>query len=224
MSLMYSLGKGVAWTCFHTFGRLEVKGRENVPPRGRVLIIANHQSNGDPPLLAAVLPRQVHFMGKDGLFKHPLAAWAMRAWNVHPVRREGRDSESLMWMVRRLEEEEALVVFPEGTRHPRGMGKGNRGVAYAALKTQATILPVGITGTEHIRSFGRIPFPFCRLRVNVGLPFSLPTINGRVSDPVMESLTDMMMSRVADLLPPAYQGVYRRTNPVAAQGDERMLG
>ena len=208
MPLTYRAGKCMAIGCFSAFARFETRGLENVPPRGRVLLVANHQSNADPPVLVRAMPRRLHFVGKQELFSNPIAGWLLRSWGVHPIRRDGTDTEALRWMVRTLDQEQIVAVFPEGTRHPRGMGKANRGVAYVALKANATILPVGITGTEHINGYGRIPFPFCRLTVNIGQPFSLPPIDGKVSNAVLDSLTDMIMARVAAQLPKDYQGVY----------------
>ena len=214
MAVMYSMGKGLARMCFSAFARWEVQGVEAVPPRGRLLVVANHQSNADPPVVVASLPRRVRFLGKQELFNLPVLSTVMRAWGVYPMRRSGQDAEALRWILRTLEQEQAAVLFPEGTRSRRGMRKANHGVAFVALKANAPILPVGITGTENLQSFWRIPFPLCRIKVNIGQPFSLPDIEGRVEHAVLDSLTDMIMERVAALLPKEYRGVY---GPVASR-------
>ena len=208
MALLYNLGMNLARACFSTFGRWEVEGREAVPPRGRLLVVANHQSNADPAVLAAALPRQAWFLGKRGLFYGPVISAIMRAWGVHPMERDGRDSEALRWTLRTLEQEQMVVLFPEGTRSPQGMRKASRGVAFVALKAHASILPVGITGTENMRGILRILFPFCHIKANIGEPFSLPSIEGKLDAAVLDSLTEMIMLRVAVLLPPKYRGVY----------------
>ncbi|MCL0044539.1 1-acyl-sn-glycerol-3-phosphate acyltransferase [Dehalococcoidia bacterium] len=181
---------------------------EAVSPRGRLIVVANHQSNADPPVLAASLPRQVRFMAKRGLFRGPIISALMRAWGVHPLERNGRDAGAVRWMLRALEQEQMLAIFPEGTRSPNGMRKANRGVAFIALRSQTPILPIGITGTEKMSKFWRLFFPFCRIKVKIGQPFSLPIIEGQLNDAVLDSLTEMIMLRVAALLPEGYRGVY----------------
>ena len=122
--------------------------------------------------------------------------------------RSGQDAETLRWMLRMLEDEQTIGIFPEGTRSQGPMKKAGHGVAYVALKSQATILPVGIVGTQKAQNVWRIIFPFRRFKVIIGQPFSLPPIDGNVDTPVLESLTDLIMGRVAALLPKEYRGVY----------------
>ena len=113
-------------------------------------------------------------------------------------------------LMQNLERDRAVVIFPEGTRSPNGaLQKGMLGVVYLALKSQAAILPIGITGTETFPLW-RIPVPFRKLKAKIGQPFTLPMIEGKPSKEVMSSLRDMVMRRIADQLPPEYQGLYGR--------------
>ena len=108
----------------------------------------------------------------------------------------------------------AVVVFPEGTRSKsHTLQEGQLGVVYLAMKSQAPILPVGITGTQNMRAW-RMPFPMCRLSASIGPPFTLPVLEGRAPRPVMQSMLRMIMERVAMQLPPEFRGVY---DPTASQ-------
>ena len=207
MNIRYAIVRATGKVCFNLFGRFEVKGLEGVPPRGRLLIVANHLSNADPPVLVVSIPRRFWFVAKRGLFHHPISAYFMRIFS-HPMDRSGQDAETLRWMLRMLEDEQTIGIFPEGTRSQGPMKKAGHGVAYVALKSQATILPVGIVGTQKAQNVWRIIFPFRRFKVIIGQPFSLPPIDGNVDTPVLESLTDLIMGRVAALLPKEYRGVY----------------
>lgn len=221
MSAGYFLGKILGRFCFNTFGRLEVIGKESVPPYGPLLVVANHLSFNDPPVLVSSLPRTLSFIGKKELFGNPVGNFLMRSFNVHPYDRSGLGVDAIRLALRLLDQDRMVVIFPEGHRSPdHTLQKGMPGAAYIALKSQAPVLPVGITGTEKISAW-RMPVPLTKFRVNIGQPFTLPNVEGTPSKEVVENMRDMMMSRIAALLPPAYRGVYPLTTPGQAQRTSR---
>ena len=209
-SLFYRIGNLMGRFCFRAFGRLEVSGAECVPHFGPLIVVSNHLSFNDPPLLVAAIPRPLFFIGKKELFGNPITQFFMRSFHVSPFNRSGAGIDAMRALMQNLERDRAVVLFPEGTRSPdHTMQKGMLGVIYLAMKSQAPILPVAVTGTEKFPLW-RVPFPFGRLKANIGPPFTLPIIEGRPSREVMSSLLDMVMGRIADLLPPEYRGVYGR--------------
>ncbi len=206
--ILYRLGHRLARFCFRVFGRLEITGVECVPPYGPVIVVCNHLSSNDPPLLVAAIPRPLYFIAKRELFGNPVARFCMRAFHVSPFNRSGSGIDAIRVLMQNLERDRAVVIFPEGHRSPdHTLKKGMSGVVYLALKSQAPILPVAVTGTETVPIW-RIPFPFRRMKASIGPPFTLPVIEGNPSKEVMSSLLDMVMGRIADQLPPEYRGVY----------------
>ncbi len=208
LDLWYRLGRLLAKIFIPTFGRIEVVGQENVPPYGPVIIAANHQSYADPPVIVYAIPRPVWFMAKRGLFRNPIAAFFLRGVHVYPVDRDRRDVDALKWAQDALAHDRALLIFPQGTRSPGRLSEGNDGLTYLALRAGVPILPVAITGTEHIKGMVRIAFHFQRLKVVIGQPFSLPSIEGRLDRGILHSLTEEVMARIAMLLPDQYRGPY----------------
>lgn len=194
-----------------TFTRLEVVGRERVPREGGVLLVANHLHLIDPPLVATSCPRRVRTMAKRELFRTPLLGWILWPYGAFPVRRYSADIGALRAARDLLRGGSAVLIFPEGTRskdarlHPAHSGAG-----MVALLAQATVVPVAITGTEGIRVPGSL-FRWRRrdrprICVEFGEPFDVPasTADARRA----EQATDLLMRRVAALLPSEYQGAY----------------
>jgi len=200
------------------FSNWKVTGGENVPPEGPLLIVSNHMSNIDPPLVAASVPRRVNFIAKRGIFK-PGIRWFLKAYGAFPLNpdEEGNDIQAMLWMRQLLRQNRAVVIFPESHRNPYvGMQEAAPGIAFLAAKTQTTILPVGLSGTERLGPLWRVMFPTGDLSINIGIPFKLPDIKGKLDHEQLKAMTGHVMGRIADLLPKEYHGVYSPT-----QGDSR---
>ena len=201
-----------------TFSDWKVTGVENVPPMGPLVVISNHMSNLDPSFLGASVPRRLKYLAKDNLFHAvgPIGRWYLRNYGAFPIDRVGVDARAFRWALRQLQQDSALVVFPEGTRsRTASLNEAKAGAVSLILKSGAPVLPVGITGTERMQPFFRVINPTGKIRVNIGQPFSLPSIEGRPSRELLRSMTTDMMHRVCDLLPESYHGVYARSRPEA---------
>ena len=229
MDALYHVSNFLQRITLGLFADYSVEGSEHVPPMGPLIVVANHQSNMDPPLLGVSFPRRIRFLAKDTIFRGPVARWFLTSYGAIPLSRSGPDVRAFRWALRELDAGGVVTLFPEGTRSPGAMRKAHSGVARLALLSQAPLLPVGITGTEHIGHWLRVVYPTGRLHVRIGSAFTLPSIDGQPSKEVLNSMTEMVMRRVANLLPESYRGVYgasaplgkarERTAPSAARTD-----
>jgi len=211
MNFIYPLTTFLQKNAVRLFADYKVNGTENVPPIGPLIVICNHQSNLDPYLLRTFISRRTWFLAKDELFNHSrIASRFLHSWGAFPLNRTGVDTRAYKWLINLLDHDQVVVVFPEGTRSPGAMKKALSGVVRLAMRSQSPILPVGIVGTEKLQAWYHVGYPKGHIRINIGEAFSLPQIDGRLSKDVLESLNDMMMSRVAELLPEGYRGVYQK--------------
>jgi len=206
----YYIARGLLIGLFKLLTRWQVKGRENVPKEGPVLVVANHLNLADPPLLGVSLGRKVIFMAKEELFRSPVSAYFVSGLGSFPVHRGRLDRQALRSSQKVLADNLALAMFPEASRSRSGKLKNALpGSALIACRSGVPILPVGITGTEQIKGLGwlcRRP----RLTVNIGKPFSLPPVEGKLTREKLAEYTDLIMRRIAGLLPSKYQGVYKK--------------
>ena len=186
----------------------QVKGRENIPSQGPLLIVANHLSLADPPLLGISLGRKVIFMAKKELFRFRLIGYFIGSLGAFPVHRGQLDRKALRQSYQVLADDLALVMFPEGTRSRSGrLRPALPGSALIAARSGAPILPVGIIGTEKVRGVTwllRRP----QITVNIGHPFYLPPVSSRLTKAELAELTNSIMERIAELLPLEYRGDY----------------
>lgn len=192
-------------------GRYHVSGREHVPTEGPVLVVSNHLNVADPPILGSAVPRQLHFMAKIELFNKKPWGYFVKWFGAFPVRRFEADLQALREAQRRLESGEAVAMFPEGHRsRTGGLQQPYPGTALIALRANATILPVAITGTERVRS-PRILLQHPRITVRIGEPFTLARPR-RINGEAVRAGSDEIMRHIAALLPPAYRGLYTDPN------------
>ena len=191
--------------------RWQVYGREKVPRKGPLLVVANHLHLADPPIVMASLPRRVAFMAKEELFRGR-TSWVIRGVGAFPVRRNGFDRRAFRQAADAMDSGLAVGMFPEGRRHPRGgMGPGLPGTAFLAAQSQAPLLPVGIQGTEGLKGKSWL-LHRPRITVTIGDPFTLPSSDGRVGREALDFHTAFIMHRIAQMLPPPYQGLYREAS------------
>lgn len=146
--MLYAILKVPAVALMRWWFRLRVSGTEHVPHEGPALIVSNHQSILDPPVIGGAAPRQIYFMAKAELFRIPLFGRLIKALNARPVRREGADARALKDAARLLEEGKALLVFPEGTRSLDGsLAEAKPGVGMLAVMSGAPVVPTYVSGT-----------------------------------------------------------------------------
>ncbi len=149
---------------FKLIHRWEVKGKPNLPENGPLIVMANHISEFDPPIVGCVLNRQVFFMAKEELFKSPFWGWVFRKIGVFPVKRGKPDLKAVRKALQILKSGKVLGLFPEGTRHkPGNMGEIQLGAVMISLKSKSPILPIGIKNVKNNR----------KLTVSIGKPFTL---------------------------------------------------
>lgn len=207
MFWLYCIGKVIVGAFFRLFTRLQVKGKENVPRQGALLVVSNHLNFNDPPLLGASLGRPVVFMAKEELFRFRPLAYFLGSLGSFPVHRGQLDRKAIRQSERVLEEGRVLVMFPEATRSPKAqLQRAFPGSALIASRRAVPILAVGVFGTERLKGLWLFHRP--RITVNIGPTFALPSSGGKLTKEKLAEHTELIMRHIAELLPPQYRGVY----------------
>lgn len=208
MPFFYYVGACITTVLMLLLTRWRVYGKENVPRGGPLIVVSNHLHNADPPLLSASLPREIVFMAKEELFHSPLGRIVIIGFGAFQVSRRRYDREALRRASEVLQQGFALGLFPEGTRSKTAqLQEAFPGTALIAWQAKCPIVPVGIAGTEKIRGF----FWFLKrpvVTVRIGLPFEIPTRAGQPSKSELKASADLIMTRIAEVLPLEYRGVY----------------
>lgn len=212
-SLVYRIANWVSrWILLPPYASYEVRGREHVPLTGPLVVASNHLNDADPGILAWGIPRQLVFMTKAELFKIPVLKQFLLAYGAFPVRRGEADISALRTAKEILDKDLALVIYPEGTRSATKaeLRQAHPGAAIVAQRSGVAVLPCAITGSQHMA----LPFMFVRpfrrwkVTLTIGEPFLLPKPD-RLNGAAAQEGTQIIMERIAALLPEEYRGYYR---------------
>ncbi len=185
---------------FRLFMILDIKGLENVPMDGGVIVACNHLTNFDVFPMQIALPRPIFFMGKAELFKLAPVGALFRILGAFPVYRGEKDVWAIQHARQVLEHGQALGMFPEGTRSKgRGLGVAKTGTARLAIEANCPIVPMALSGSDaFFKHFPR--------RTHVSVTFLPPLLPKADETPL--SLTDRMMFALASALPESLRGAY----------------
>jgi 1-acyl-sn-glycerol-3-phosphate acyltransferase len=197
-----------------------VKGLENVPRTGPLIVVCNHLSFVDSVFLPLMIDRQMAFLAKSDYFTGKgIKGWFIRFFMTSagqlPIDRSGgKASEaSLNAGLQVLADGGVLAIYPEGTRSPDGrMYRGRTGVARMILEAQVPVIPAAVIGTEKVMPLGSNIPKVHRVGVVIGEPLDFSRFEGMESDRfVLRSITDEIIYEMNKLSEQEYVDVYAST-------------
>lgn len=232
--MVYVIARRLLSAVFRVVWRPRLEGLENVPRSGPVLLASNHLSFSDSVIIPIVVPRRVHFLAKKEYFTTPgFKGRCMKIFfttvGAVPVKRSGRRDDAMDALTTGLgvlQDERAFALYPEGTRSRDGrLYRGRTGVAWLALNSGASIIPVGVVGTEKLQPIGaRLP-RIVRVTVHFGKPIEpqayLDRLAAGVSAGVVRrELTDEVMDAIASVS--GQERAQRYNEPPAGQREPEV--
>lgn len=210
---------------FDVLTRWEIENAENIPPHGPLILYANHQNHLDGNILVASVPWGINYMATADLWGVPVTGQLLRLYGAIKLHRGEVDRTALRQAYGVLDDGGVIGIFPEGTQSPTGqLIRARIGASYIARQSGRPLLPVGLVGLDRLYA-GWLQRTRPRLTVVVGQPYTLPPrdpAQSRRED--LQAMTDLMMLKLAALLPEDYQGVYRDRLAQARQAGLVDLG
>jgi len=173
-------------------------GRENIPQKGSFIVVSNHGSLLDPPLLGHALNRNISFMAKAELFKIPFLGFIIKACGAYPVKRGIVDKNTIKTACEKLSNNKSIGIFIDGTRQKNGrVNKPKQGAALLAFKNQKLLLPVALVNSHKLIRFKFcIPF-FSKIVIKVGKPIQPPQSSLRND---LNSVTMHLQDKINNLI------------------------
>jgi len=199
-----SILRGATSTLLHILSKVEVRGVENIPRDGPVIIAPNHFTFIDPPIILATSPRIVEFVGGADRINSP--KWSRMIpgmWGFIPAYRGAYSRSTLRHSLGILKQDGVMGIFPEGGSWAGLLRPARPGMAFMAANSGAPVVPVSIEGAEHVLTKKRE-----RLRVIYHAPVAAPVVDGRgrVRRASLDDFGTQIMARIAEGLPDDLRG------------------
>ena len=174
-------------------------GNGNVPRQGALVVVANHGSHLDPPLLGHALGRPVAFMAKAELFRVPILGAIIRACGAYPVSRGASDREAIRTATNRLLEGWATGVFIDGTRQANGrVNDPQAGAALLAARASVPLLPVAIINSHRVLGPGQAGARLLPIHIRIGTPIAPPASRRRADLDVATAACQAQINALLD--------------------------
>lgn len=200
------------------YAHIEVNGIDNIEGiKKPILFICNHLSNSDGLVIDKVLKEQdITFVAGVKLSNNPLTNIGVNITKIISIKPNTADKEAISKIVKILKNGNNILIFPEGTRSRNGsMIEGKKGVVLIQKLTKATVIPMGIHGSEKLlpinkTDMGLEKFQEARVVLNIGKQLQIPEKQSEEDKHEYEErVLDFMMRKVAELIPEEYRGVYK---------------
>jgi 1-acyl-sn-glycerol-3-phosphate acyltransferase len=173
-------------------------GRDNIPQKESFIMVSNHGSLLDPPLLGHALGRNISFMAKAELFKIPFLGFIIRACGAYPVKRGIADKNTIKTACNKLANDNCIGIFIDGTRQKNGrVNKPKQGAALLAFKNQKSLLPVAIVNSHRLMRFKFCIPLFSKIVIKVGKPLLPPKSSSRDD---LNSVTLQLQENINNLI------------------------
>jgi len=178
--------------------RGHLKGIENIPQKNAFIMVSNHGSLLDPPLLGHALGRNISFMAKAELFKIPLLGFIIKACGAYPVKRGIVDKNTIRTACKKLSNNNSIGIFIDGTRQKNGrVNRPKQGAALLAFKNQKLLLPVAIVNSHRLIRFKFFIPLFSKIVIKVGKPVQPPQSSSRHD---LNSVTIHLQDKINNLI------------------------
>jgi len=173
-------------------------GRDNIPQKDSFIMVSNHGSLLDPPLLGHALGRNISFMAKAELFKVPFLGFIIRACGAYPVKRGIVDKNTIKIACKKLSNDNCIGILIDGTRHKNGrVNNPKQGAALLAFKNQKLLLPVAIVNSHRLIRFKFCIPLFSKIVIKVGEPVQPPQSSSRDD---LNSVTMHLQEKINNLI------------------------